>query len=63
MTKRESRLKEIDQVPDSVPEEVADFAPFVRARSTSSHSASVPAVGAVSLQGQAAHWGRDTEGH
>jgi len=32
MTKRESLLKEIDRVPDSVLDEVADFVRFLRAR-------------------------------
>ena len=32
MTKRESLLKEIDRVPDSVLDEVADFVRFLQAR-------------------------------
>ena len=32
MTKRESLLKEMDRVPDSVLDEVADFIRFLRAR-------------------------------
>jgi hypothetical protein len=32
MTKRESLLKEIDRVPDSVLDEVADFISFLQAR-------------------------------